>query len=82
MTAFEQLLLAIEDQTAQMILQQLRDPDKCTPALIGQAIRYLEKHKVEINKFEKDVNVLGDLADALPPLELPPVVSEDDLYGS
>lgn len=78
MTAFEQLLLAIEDETARVILGQLRNPEKCTPALIGQAIRYLEKHKVEINKFEKDVNVLGDLADALPPLELPPTIGEDD----
>lgn len=73
--AIEEMLQLLDSESARMMLLDLKDEDKRTPALYNAIAKLLERHKFTISKVVPDADVLGDLASALPPL-----VSDEDIY--
>lgn len=75
--AFEELLQQLDSESARLMLADLNDSTKRTPQLYNAIAKLLERHKFTISKVVPDEDVLAGLA-----AELPPEISEDDLYGS
>lgn len=72
--AMEELLQALDTESARLMLKDLKDEDKRTPQLYNAIAKLLERHKFTVGKVVPDHSVLGDLAAALPDLD------DDDMY--
>lgn len=73
--AMEELLQALDTESARLMLKDLKDEDKRTPQLYNAIAKLLERHKFTVGKVVADTSILGELADALPDL------TDADLYG-
>lgn len=73
--SIEEMLQALDMESAKLMLEDLKDPDRRTPQLYNAIAKLLERHKFAISKVQPDENLLGDLASAIPD------VSESDLYS-
>lgn len=71
----EQLLQALDSESARLMLEDLKDPEKRTPQLYNAIGKLLDRHKFNISKVQPDESILGELASALPD-----DVTESDLY--
>lgn len=71
----EQLLQALDSESARLMLEDLKDPNKRTPQLYNAIGKLLDRHKFNISKVQPDESILGELASALPD-----DVTESDLY--
>ena len=71
----EQLLQALDSESARLMLKDLQDPEKRTPQLYNAIGKLLDRHKFNISKVQPDESILGELASALPD-----DVTESDLY--
>lgn len=72
--AMEELLQALDTESARLMLKDLKDEEKRTPQLYNAIAKLLERHKFTVGKVVPDHSVLGDLAAALPDLD------DDDMY--
>lgn len=72
----EELLQALDSESARLMLQDLKDPERRTPQLYNAIAKLLERHKFNISKVQPDEGILGDLASALPD-----DVTESDMYA-
>lgn len=72
--ALEELLQQLDHESARLMLQDLKDPERRTPQLYNAISKLLDRHKFNISKVQPDESVLGELASALPDIE------EGDLY--
>lgn len=73
--AMEELLQALDTESARLMLKDLKDEDKRTPQLYNAIAKLLERHKFTVGKVVPDASILGELADALPDL------TDADLYS-
>lgn len=73
--AMEELLQALDTESARLMLRDLKDEDKRTPQLYNAIAKMLERHKFTVGKVVPDHSILGELADALPDL------TDDDHYA-
>lgn len=73
--AMEELLQALDTESARLMLKDLKDEDKRTPQLYNAIAKLLERHKFTVGKVVPDNSILGELADALPDL------TDADLYS-
>lgn len=73
--AIEEMLQLLDSESARLMLVDIKDPEKRTPALYNAIAKLLERHKFTVSKAVPDADVLGELASALPPL-----TSDDDVY--
>ncbi|ADX87490.1 DNA packaging protein A [Vibrio phage JSF24] len=71
----EKLLQALDSESARLMLEDLKDPEKRTPQLYNAIGKLLDRHKFNISKVQPDESILGELASALPD-----DVTESDLY--
>lgn len=71
----EQLLQSLDSESARLMLEDLKDPNKRTPQLYNAIGKLLDRHKFNISKVQPDESILGELASALPD-----DVTEYDLY--
>lgn len=71
----EELLQALDTESARLMLEDLKDPQKRTPQLYNAIGKLLDRHKFAVSKVQPDADVLGELADALPD-----GVLDSDLY--
>lgn len=55
-SVLEELLVAIHSEVANNMLADLRDPDKRTPQLYGQIIKFLKDNGIDILYCEKGKN--------------------------
>lgn len=55
-SVLEALLVEIHSEVAQNMLSDLRDPDKRTPQLYGQIIKFLKDNNIDILFCEKGKN--------------------------
>jgi hypothetical protein len=55
-SVLEELLVAIHSEVANNMLEDLRDPDKRTPQLYGQIIKFLKDNGIDILYCEKGKN--------------------------
>ena len=75
--AFEELLQQLDSESARLMLADLKDDSKRTPQLYNAIAKLLERHKFNIGKVVPDEETLSALA-----TELPPEISDDDLYST
>lgn len=72
MSSFEDMLLAIKSETANMLLADLMDEEKRTPQLYNSIIKFLEMHKDHIVKYMNDdadtTDELQSVLDSIPDL--------------
>lgn len=74
----EQLLEALDTETARNLLKDVRNPELRSPQLYNAIGKYLERHKFTIAKLQPDESLLGDLASALSEV---PELTDEELYG-
>lgn len=74
----EQLLEALDTETARNMLRDSKDPTLRGPQLYNAIGKYLERHKFTLAKLRPDASLLGDLAAALDEV---PELTEEELYG-
>ena len=55
-TALEQLLIGIHTEVAQMMLDDLRNPEKRSPQLYGQIIKFLKDNGIDVLYVSRDNN--------------------------
>ena len=55
-TALEQLLIGIHTKVAQMMLDDLRNPEKRSPQLYGQIIKFLKDNGIDVLYVSRDNN--------------------------
>lgn len=59
------LLEQIDTDMARNMLEDLRDPERCTPQLYNAINKFLDRHKFHIDKLQPEGDVLGNLGAAL-----------------
>lgn len=64
----EKMLQHLDSESARLMLVDLQDPEKRTPALYNAIAKLLERHKFTVAKVVPDENILGELSFALPPV--------------
>lgn len=74
--AIEEMLQLLDSESARLMLVDLKDPEKRTPSLYNAIAKLLERHKFAVAKVQPDADLLGELADALPP-----IISDEEKYG-
>lgn len=71
-SSFEDMLLAIKSETANMLLADLMDEEKRTPQLYNAIIKFLEMNKDHIVKYMNDdtdtTDELQSVLDSIPDL--------------
>ncbi|HDG1674830.1 TPA: hypothetical protein PFE07_004318 [Kluyvera cryocrescens] len=69
-SAFEDMLLSIKSETANLLLADLMDEEKRTPQLYNAIIKFLEMNKSHIMKYEQqdteEVDELQSILDSIP----------------
>ncbi|PMX14124.1 MULTISPECIES: DNA packaging protein [unclassified Pseudomonas] len=78
-SVLEQLLEALDTETARNMLKDLKNPELRSPQLYNAVGKYLERHKFTLAKLRPDESLLGDLASALADV---PELTDEELYGS
>lgn len=78
-SVLEQLLEALDTETARNMLKDLKNPELRGPQLYNAVGKYLDRHKFTLAKLRPDESLLGDLADALAEV---PEMTDEELYGS
>lgn len=72
MSSFEDMLLSIKSETANMLLADLMDEEKRTPQLYNAIIKFLEMNKEHIVKYMNDdsdtTDELQSVLDSIPDL--------------
>jgi hypothetical protein len=53
-SALEELLVSIHTEVAETMLEDLRDPDKRSPQLYGQIIKFLKDNGIDLLYCNKD----------------------------
>ncbi|MDD1013842.1 hypothetical protein [Pseudomonas rubra] len=77
-SVLEQLLEALDTETARNMLKDLKNPELRSPQLYNAVGKYLERHKFTLAKLRPDESLLGDLASALADV---PELTDAELYG-
>lgn len=76
MSKLEEMLQELDSESARLMLTDLKDPERRTPSLYNAIAKLLERHKFQVAKVQPDEDILGELADALPP-----IISDEERYG-
>lgn len=80
--ALKVLLLTLNNKMGAKLLNDLQNPEKCTPALYGQVTKFLQMHNFELSKIiMPDDEELKKLASAMPSADdYDPMKEVDDDY--
>lgn len=82
--SFEDMLLSIKSETANMLLADLLDEEKRTPQLYNAIIKFLEMNKEHITKYmNEDLEVTDEMEDILNSIpDLPEVQNVYHMKGA